>query len=303
MNTEKTMKNEIETLEVAVSNPAALARRDTDIAGLCREIVLRTAVNIQGRKYVRVEGWESIAAAHGCVAGCNSVEKIGGGFRAVAELRMVSTGHIITCAEGFVGEDEPTWFGGVTAKGNVLLKRPDYAIRAMAQTRAISRVCRSAFAHIVVLMDAGLQTTPAEEVPEEGFEDLSVTARKVPSKPVVANETQTKRADPTEEQTCTGKIEVVHEKQGTGKNGKPYTLTSLKINGEWYRTFDLKFAGLAKAFKERGADVKIWFTEKTSGKFVNRDLVAIVALDQQEALPSKQPAQGKLSGDDDDVTF
>jgi hypothetical protein len=34
----------------------------------------------------------------------------------------------------------------------------------MASTRAISCVCRSAFAHVVVLMDAGLMTTPAKEV-------------------------------------------------------------------------------------------------------------------------------------------
>jgi hypothetical protein len=41
----------------------------------------------------------------------------------------------------------------------------------MAQTRAISRACRSAFAHVVVMMDAGLSTTPAEEVPLGGFDD------------------------------------------------------------------------------------------------------------------------------------
>jgi hypothetical protein len=41
----------------------------------------------------------------------------------------------------------------------------------MAQTRAISRACRSAFAFVVTYMDAGLETTPAEEVPAEGFAD------------------------------------------------------------------------------------------------------------------------------------
>ena len=54
-------------------------------------------------------------------------------------------------------------------------KRPLYARRAMAQTRAISRACRSAFAHVVVAMNAGFgtnhSTTPAEEVPADGFDD------------------------------------------------------------------------------------------------------------------------------------
>ena len=43
-------------------------------------------------------------------------------------------------------------------------KRPEFAKRAMAQTRGISRACRSAFSHVVTLMDAGLMTTPAEEM-------------------------------------------------------------------------------------------------------------------------------------------
>jgi hypothetical protein len=37
----------------------------------------------------------------------------------------------------------------------------------MAQTRAISRVCRSAFAFVVVLIDSDLSTTPAEEIAED----------------------------------------------------------------------------------------------------------------------------------------
>ncbi len=84
----------------------------------------------------------------------------------------MSDGALIATAEGFVGADEPTWFGGViqTREGpKTLPKRADYAIRAMTQTRAISRACRSAFAHVVVMMNAGLQTTPAEEM--EGIED------------------------------------------------------------------------------------------------------------------------------------
>jgi len=52
-----------------------------------------------------------------------------------------------------VGDDEDTW-----------KKRPEYARRAMAQTRAISRACRSAFAFVVVLIDESLSTTPAEEM-------------------------------------------------------------------------------------------------------------------------------------------
>lgn len=169
------------THELAILNtPKELVRNSTDIAGLCREIVVKSALEIQGRKYVRVEGWQSIATAHGCVASSRDVEKLDDGFRAIGEVRRMLDGGLIAQAEGFVGADEPTWFGGMALVWDkaqkkkvekMLEKRPDYAIRAMAQTRAISRACRSAFAHVVVLMDAGLSTTPAEEVPADGFDD------------------------------------------------------------------------------------------------------------------------------------
>jgi hypothetical protein len=149
-------------------------RASTDAAAMCRQMVIESAMNIQGRKYVKVEGWQAIAIAHGCTGSARSVERVEGGVRAIGEVRRMSDGAVIAEAEGFVGEDEPTWFGGEVENKwgkKTLQKRPDYAIRAMAQTRAISRACRSAFAHVVVMMNAGLSTTPAEEVPLEGFSD------------------------------------------------------------------------------------------------------------------------------------
>lgn len=139
--------------DIVPTNPGVLMTQATDVAGVCGEIVKRTAQNIQGRKYVKVEGWQSIAAAYGCVASSKDVERVDGGFRAIGELRRANDGHIIATAEGFLGDDEKMW-----------ASRPEYAKRAMAQTRAISRVCRSAFAFVVVMIDGNLSTTPAEEM-------------------------------------------------------------------------------------------------------------------------------------------
>lgn len=156
------MNEPTQALELVTDKPQELMRRATDVAGVCKEIVLKTAVQIQGRKYVKCEGWMSIATAHGCIASSRDVEKVEGGWKAIGEIKRIHDGAILSTAEGFVGMDETkTW-----------AVRPEYACRAMAQTRAISRACRAAFAHVVVLMDAGLSTTPAEEVPDEGFEGL-----------------------------------------------------------------------------------------------------------------------------------
>ncbi len=137
------MSNELTTIP---ESGAATYRLSTDAAGL-----------------FKVEGWQAIAIAHGCAASAEKVARIEGGVTATGQVRRMDTGVVIAEAEGFVGEDEPVWFGG-TQKGKTYEKRPDYAIRAMAQTRAISRACRSAFAHVVVMIDKNLSTTPAEEM-------------------------------------------------------------------------------------------------------------------------------------------
>jgi hypothetical protein len=155
-------------LAIIPTNGVETYRMSTDAASLCGAIVKATAQDIKGKKYVKVEGWQAIAVAHGCAATSCNVERIEGGVRATGQVRRMDTGVVIAEAEGFVGEDEPVWFGGVDKWGKKLDKRPDFAIRAMAQTRAISRACRSAFAHVVVMIDKSLSTTPAEEVYESG---------------------------------------------------------------------------------------------------------------------------------------
>ena len=137
-------------------------RQATDVAGACRAIVKETCQRIGQKDYVRVEGWQAIAVAHGCVASARDVERLEDGYRCIGEVKRMDNGQVISSAEGFLGDDEPMWE-----------KRPTYAKRAMCQTRAISRACRSAFAHIVVLIDKSLSTTPAEEVPYGGFQDIN----------------------------------------------------------------------------------------------------------------------------------
>lgn len=169
-------------------------REATDVASVCKEIVLKTAVKIGDRNYVRVEGWTSIAVAHGCIASVvpgTVVEVMRGdkviGIKAVTELKRQHDGAVLANAEGYVGDDEIDWYGSHGEKIKkwnkvqkrevevVVPKRADFAIRSMAQTRGISKVCRNAFSHVVVLMNANLSTTPYEEVvdPNEEVGDRS----------------------------------------------------------------------------------------------------------------------------------
>ena len=227
----------MENTQLAVSSSTAHqispTRQASDVAGVCKEIVLKTAQNIQGRKYIRVEGWQSIANAYGCVASAKDAERTETGFRAIGQVRRMDTGIVIAEAEGFVGDDERTWN-----------KRDEYAKRAMAQTRAISRACRSAFAFVVTYMDAGLETTPAEEVPSEGFVDAPhpkpaprlVDADVIDVEPVRVSAPVRKKqpvAQPMDGADMTEATLIeVQEKHGEGKKG-PWTCwkATLEING------------------------------------------------------------------------
>ena len=161
---------ELATTSNGVSNHI---RQATDVAGACREIVKQTCQRMGQKDYVRVEGWQAIAVAHGCVASARDVERLEDGYRCIGEVKRMDNGQVISQAEGFLGDDEPMW-----------ANRPTYAKRAMVQTRSISRACRSAFAHIVVLIDSKLSTTPAEEIPAGGFEDINTEKYEPAPKPV-----------------------------------------------------------------------------------------------------------------------
>jgi uncharacterized protein (DUF3820 family) len=212
-------------------------RQATDVAGVCRAIVIETAQQIGkgDKKYVRVEGWQSIAVAHGCVASARDVERLEDGYRCIGEVKRMDNGQVISSAEGFLGDDEPMW-----------ASRPTYAKRAMVQTRAISRACRSAFAHIVVLIDSRLSTTPAEEVPYGGFQDINT--EKFEEAP---------KAEPA-------KISKADLADITAKLNSPN-----KTNGTEPRDMELKFGKYKgstlrqiAAFGEKGLDYLDWLSKQ-----------------------------------------
>ena len=52
------------TNEIVTQNQAAIAmQKGNNVADVCRELVNKTAVSIQNNRYVKVEGWQSIATA------------------------------------------------------------------------------------------------------------------------------------------------------------------------------------------------------------------------------------------------
>jgi hypothetical protein len=267
----------MDTNQLVVSNgtshQVAHQRQATEIASICKDIVTKTAQNIQGRKYVRVEGWQSIANAYGCVASAKDVERVETGFRAIGQVRRMDTGAVICEAEGFVGDDERTW-----------QKRDEYAKRAMAQTRAISRACRSAFAFIVTYMDAGLETTPAEEVPQDGFSDAPR-----PASPV-RYQAQSKPAPRMVDEDV---IDVTPERvEPKAPVRKKQPVAAMEEGADWQTARFIKgnrqdkTSKAGKPFTKWGAFIEIDGAEKAVwANTINRDLgETIDALEQGETV-------------------
>jgi hypothetical protein len=169
-----------------------------------------------------------------------------------------------------VGDDERTWS-----------KRDEYAKRAMAQTRAISRACRSAFAFVVTMMDAGLETTPAEEVPQDGFADAP--------RPVAYKRPATPAPRATDEDV----IDVVAERvEPKAPIRKKQPVAAMEDGADWQTARFIKgnrqdkTSKAGKPFTKWGAFLEIDGAEKAVwANTINRDLgETIDALEQGETV-------------------
>jgi hypothetical protein len=106
---------------------------------------------IGGKNHVFVEAWTLLGTMVGVFPSVVWTKPLeNGGWEARVEARTLA-GDLVGAAEAQCGRDEPTW-----------AKRPDYALRSMAQTRATSRALRGPLGFIVVL--AGYSATAAEEM-------------------------------------------------------------------------------------------------------------------------------------------
>lgn len=150
--------------EVAVSLGVLHADHASEVVNVATEVANALAGviesrklynNISGRRYVRCEGWTTLAAMLGFVPREVAVTRLESGtYQAIVELVRLSDGSAPIRASAECGMDEPTW-----------ASRPDYARRSMAVTRATSKACRLAFSWVMAL--SGYEVTPAEEIPHD----------------------------------------------------------------------------------------------------------------------------------------
>ena len=112
---------------------------------------------IQGKRFVKVEGWVTLATLRGCLPREVEVQELPEGrYVAIVELVRMSDGAVLTRASAECGG----------AGDTIWMSRPSNARRSMAITRATGKAARVAFSWVMAL--AGFEVTPAEEMDHVG---------------------------------------------------------------------------------------------------------------------------------------
>lgn len=138
------------------SDPRVALQRMADVATALVDVIdtRRLYVTINGRKHITVEGWTVLGGMCGIVPVVVDTRpnETGDGIVARVEAHRVADGMVVGAAEGECSRAESKW-----------KNRDPFALRSMAQTRAISRALRAPLGQIVVL--AGYDASAAEEMP------------------------------------------------------------------------------------------------------------------------------------------
>lgn len=121
-------------------------------------------VNIAGRNYVPVEGWQFTGVQLGLTQIVTSCEPVAP-FEDTKEVKYKSTVEIIN-QQGTVVSRGYAWCSNKESKKKSF---DEYAIASMAQTRAVGKAYRNILSWIVKM--AGYESTPAEEINQEAVED------------------------------------------------------------------------------------------------------------------------------------
>ena len=113
-------------------------------------------VNIKGKQYPKIEWWTTISASLGLFPKTVFAKRMDreGEVAYEARVEVHRNGVVISSGEAMCSDREDRWS-----------KADEYAIKSMAITRASGKAYRIPLSFLAVM--AGLEATPAEEIPRE----------------------------------------------------------------------------------------------------------------------------------------
>ncbi len=136
--------------------PDLIIARATGVADALKRVLVDKQLisRIGDKDYVKVEGWTLLGSMLGVVPVIEWTKPVDDGWEARAVAQNLQ-GQTVGAAEAECLRSERNWKG-----------RDDYALRSMAQTRAVSKALRAPLGFIVTM--AGFEATPSDEMPKEG---------------------------------------------------------------------------------------------------------------------------------------
>lgn len=146
-------------------NPEAVVERASAVATALASVIKERHLSsrISGKEHVNVEGWTLLGSMLGVFAEVEWSRPLDNGWEARAVARTLD-GRIVGAAEAMCTTNEYRWG-----------KADPYAVRSMAQTRAVSKALRMPLGFIMHL--AGYSATPVEEMADEQPEPGERTAQ------------------------------------------------------------------------------------------------------------------------------
>lgn len=134
------------------ASPTTVVERATEAANALSAVIEQKSLytQIQQRKHVSVEGWTLLGSMLGVFPIVEWTRQTDDGWEARVVARTLS-GAEVGAAEAMCSRKESSW-----------KNRDDYAIRSMAQTRAVSKALRHPLGFVMTL--AGYSATPEAEI-------------------------------------------------------------------------------------------------------------------------------------------
>jgi len=247
------------TTDIVLAKPGERSDIQLRAAGhVARYVNDHLVVSLQGKRYVTVAGATMIASACGYSVRETSSryqpaqEPLPGFWEVEAEVLDLETGQVVGRGKGLVADDEPAWS-----------KRPIFAKRAMASTRAAGRALRLCIGHLFVALGPGVQSVTLEEMPN-GEPPAAPQQSPPPAEPA-----KREFVDPDplrDDGKCEGRLAEVSEPKQSQRGSKYVTIeVELPKGRAKFNVFDR--GPMEDARELEGSDVEVSWVR--SGKFLN----------------------------------
>jgi hypothetical protein len=243
-------------------------------------------VNVQGKQYPKVDWWTAMGQPLGLSPQTEWVRRREDFEAETWEARVIvtnRTGTVISAGQAICSAAEPRWG-----------KADTYARYSMAQTRAVGKAYRQPLSFLAVL--SGLQPTPADEVPAEGFDPDAdhdaLRAEAAARKAASAREKAVKAFFAAFDPIWLAAAPTAGKDDADLRDAVRHALIAQASEGKWHHVRDAEPAWLVELGKSLKGSHEKWAAWVRDGKWLE-----LVRPESEQAKCRRAWAQARLHTD------